>query len=257
MLKRYLKFLYLSKNEHSLHSPFVFELYTKIIKVKTNPNNRINKIEELRKSLKKNNNFITITDFGAGSKTNNKPQRSIASIAKNAEKPKKIAQLIYRLVHHFKPNTVLDLGTSLGITTLYQAEAYPDATIFSFEGCPETAQIAQKNFDKLDAKNIKIVIGNIDHTLPETIQNLPKIDFVFFDANHQYHATMAYFETCKAKAHQDTFFIFDDIYWSAGMEKAWKEIVQHPDVMISIDLFYLGIVFFRKNQPKQHFVLRF
>ncbi len=257
LLIRYIQFLYFSKNEHSLHSPFVYELYTTVILAKTKPNQQILAIECLRKTLKKNQTIIETIDYGAGSKLKKSNTQTIAQIARNSEKSSKFAQLIYRLLGYMQPQTILDLGTSLGITTLYQAIYNTNCQIITFEGCPETAKIAQENFKKIGVKNIQLIVGNIDNNLSQTIANLKKIDFVFFDANHQYKATMMYFELCLEKSTENSFFVFDDINWSKGMQKAWKEITEHPQVMISIDLFFVGIVFFRKNQPKQHFVLRF
>ena len=256
MIKYYLQFLLASKNEHSLHSPFVFELYTKIIQTKTQFT-VFEQIENLRKKLFKNCSIINITDFGAGSRIYKTNQREIRQIAKSAEKNPKFGKLLFRLIQHFKPSTIFDLGTSLGITTIYESKAYKSSQIFTFEGCPATATIAQQNFNELNCKNIEIIIGNIDKTLPIELSKIGQLDFAFFDANHRYEPTVKYFELCLKKANEETVFVFDDIHWSAEMHEAWQVIKTHPTVMISIDLFYVGLIFFRKNQPKQDFILRF
>jgi predicted O-methyltransferase YrrM len=164
MIKYYLQFLLASKNEHALHSPFVFELYTKIIQSKAKFS-IFEQIENLRKKLLKNRSIIEITDFGAGSRIHKTNQREIRQIAKSAEKNPKFGKLLFRLIQHFKPSIILDLGTSLGITTIYESNAYKNASIFTFEGCPTTAAIAKNNFEELNCKNIEIIIGNIDETL--------------------------------------------------------------------------------------------
>ena len=256
MIKYYLQFLFNSKNEHSLHSPFVFELYTKIIQSKTK-HPVFQEIEDLRKKLLKNHSTIEIIDFGAGSKIHKTNQREIRQITKSAEKNPKFGKLLFRLIQHFKPETIFDLGTSLGITTIYESKAYDQSQITTFEGCPATATIARQNFEKLKCKNIEIIVGNIDETLPKELAEIKKLDFAFFDANHRYEPTIRYFELCLEKATEESIFIFDDIHWSVEMHRAWQVIRNHKDVMISIDLFYVGLVFFRKNQPKQDFVLRF
>ena len=256
MIKYYFQFLFASKNEHALHSPFVFELYTKIIQANTKFS-VFKQIENLRKKLLKNRSIINVTDFGAGSRIYKTNQREIRQIAKSAEKNPKFGKLLFRLIEHFKPTTIFDLGTSLGITTLYESKAYELSKVFTFEGCPATATIAQQNFDELDGKNIKIVIGNIDETLPHELSKINQLDFVFFDANHRFEPTIRYFELCLEKATEKSIFVFDDIHWSEEMHQAWQMIRNHKKVMISIDLFYVGLVFFRKNQPKQDFVLRF
>jgi predicted O-methyltransferase YrrM len=256
MLKYFIQFLLASKNEHSLHSPFVFELYTKVIIAKTK-NPIFTEIENLRKKLFRNKTVIEITDFGAGSKIYKTNQREVRQIAKSAEKKPKFGRLLFRLIQWFKPSTIFDLGTSLGITTVYESKACEDAKVFTFEGCPATASIAQKNFELSNCKNIEVVVGNIDETLPEKLHKIKQLDFAFFDANHRYQPTVNYFEMCLQKATEESVFVFDDIHWSHEMHEAWQYIRNHQEVMISIDLFFVGLVFFRKNQPKQDFILRF
>ncbi|MES2796772.1 MAG: class I SAM-dependent methyltransferase [Bacteroidota bacterium] len=257
MIAAYLKFLYKSKNEHSIHSPFVFELYTKII-LKKEKREEFLVIENLRKDQLENDQVIEIQDFGAGSKLNKGNFRRISEIAKNAEKSPKFGQLLFRLIEYFQPKTVLDLGTSLGISTLYQEAALTEkAKIYSFEGCPQTANEASKLFDKATNNTIEQIVGNLDQTLKTQLAQLQTVDFVFFDANHRYEPTIRYFTLCLEKATEQSVFVFDDIHWSAEMEQAWLQIKQDSRVMITIDLFWVGLVFFRTNQPKQDFVLRF
>ncbi|HET8828686.1 MAG TPA: class I SAM-dependent methyltransferase, partial [Pelobium sp.] len=215
------------------------------------------KVEKLRESLLKDPRSISVTDLGAGSHVNNKSVKKVRAIAKNALKPKKLAQLLYRLAKEFKPNNLLELGTCLGVTTAYFAEALPDASITTMEGCPQTAAIAEENWEKLSLKNIKVEVGNFDDTLPALIKQQDQLDFVFIDGNHRKKATLKYFNLCLPKVHQDSVIIFDDIYWSKGMEEAWNHIKAHPDVTVTIDLFWIGLVFFRSGQAKQDFKIRF
>ncbi len=254
----YLKFLLNSKNEHSLHSPFLFDFYTKVVKIKYNPI-EFEQIEGLRKRLLNDKREIEITDFGAGSKsisTNKRNLRKISKIASKSAKSQHLAQLFYRIIQYFGYKSIIDLGTSLGLTTSYQALATSGGKVISFEGCPNIAQIAQSNFHELDLKNIELVIGNIDQTLLEKVEKVKQIDFAFFDANHRIEPTLRYFEICLTKVHEDSCFVFDDIYWSDEMREAWAKIKNHPSVTLTIDLFWVGIVFFRKKQPKQHYILR-
>lgn len=255
MLFRFLRYLLRSTNAHGIHSPFVFDLYTKTIARRTNEPEFV-EIEALRRRLLNDRRRIRIRDFGAGSKVNPNPERELRDIARNSEKPQRIARLLFRLVRQFQPQTIFDLGTSLGLTTLYFAKATPEARILTFEGCPETAAVAQSNFDELEAQHIEIVVGNLDETLPTVVAATDRIDFAFFDANHRYEPTVRYFETCLPKAHDDSLFVFDDIHWSPEMEKAWRYLQAHPRVALTVDLFFIGLVFFRKSAPKQHFILR-
>lgn len=214
-------------------------------------------VEDLRQSLLEDNSEIEVTDLGAGSHTGATKKRKIAAIARSAAKPEQLGQLLFRLANYFKPATILELGTSLGITTSYLALARKSANIYTFEGCPAIAAQAKRNFAKLRLAHVQLVEGNIDKTLPQTVSSLKQVDFVFFDGNHRLEPTLRYFEICLSKAHAGSVFIFDDIYWSAEMMEAWQKLKQHPRVLLTIDLFHIGLVFFRTNQPKQHFTLRF
>jgi predicted O-methyltransferase YrrM len=251
---RFAQYRLRSTRLHGIHSPFVFDLQHQVILHK-GQYHVFPLIEDLRAHLLDDKRDITIKDFGAGSKTNPNKTRRISDIAKNSAKPAKYAQLLFRLVNRFAPDTIFDLGTSLGLTTTYLASARRNATVFTFEGCPETAKLAQDNFNSLKLGNIKIVEGNLDETLTETLKKVEKLDFVFFDGNHRYEPTMRYFRQCLAKAHEGSVFILDDIYWSAEMERAWKEIVAMPEVTVALDLFQIGILFFRKGQEKEYFTI--
>jgi predicted O-methyltransferase YrrM len=79
---------------------------------------------------------------------------------------------------------------------------------------------------------------------------------VFVDGNHQKEATLRYFKLCLPKVHENSLLIFDDIYWSRGMKEAWNEIKAHPEVTVTVDLFWIGLVYFRKGQVKEDFVIK-
>ncbi len=253
--KDYLVHRFRAKNRHGVHSPFVYGLIDNVIydfglkKVYTG-------VENLRQQLFIDNRIITVTDLGAGSHVNNNRQKKISAIAHNALKPPKLAQLLYRLIANLKPRNIIELGTCLGVTTVYLQKAEPTAEVYTFEGCPETANIAKETFNKANLDNITLLTGNFDDTLPGVINNLPQLDFVFVDGNHQKNATLKYFEWCLPKVHENTMLIFDDIYWSQGMKEAWSQIKAHPQVTVTVDLFWIGLVFFKKGQVKEDFKVR-
>ncbi|MBN8703226.1 MAG: class I SAM-dependent methyltransferase, partial [Bacteroidetes bacterium] len=215
------------------------------------------KIETIRRNLKKDTASIEVLDLGAGSINGKKnSRRRIADIAKSALKPSKQSQLLFRIVNYFNPSTILELGTSLGTSTAYLASAAPNSQIISLEGAPEIANIAQKNFNNLNIQNIQISVGDISKTLNPALEKLKKVDFVFFDANHKKKPTIDYFEQCLPFITNNSVFVFDDIHWSAEMEDAWNYIKQHQKTKVTIDLFYLGIVFFKNELQKQNFIIR-
>ena len=244
-----------AKNRHGVHSPFVYRLIDNVIydfrtkKVYT-------EVEDIRNGLINDTRIITVTDLGAGSHVNNNRQKKIGDIARNALKPPKLAQLLHRLVADLRPRNIIELGTCLGTTTLYLQNAAPGAKVYTLEGCPETAGIAKETFKKGAVNNIEPTVGNFDDTLPGIIDSLPQVDFVFVDGNHQKDATLKYFEWCLPKVHENTMLIFDDIYWSQGMKEAWAQIKAHPQVTVTIDLFWIGLVFFKPGQAKEDFLVR-
>ncbi|GAA4045494.1 class I SAM-dependent methyltransferase [Hymenobacter glaciei] len=255
-LLAYLRFWLRSGNAHGLHSPFVFGLYTSVVR-HTGHYRAYAAIEERRRQLLASPASLSVTDMGAGSHTGAGQQRRVADIARNAAKPRRLAQLLFRLANYLRPATVLELGTSLGLTTAYLAAANSGSRVVTFEGCPNVAAVARETFATLNLGNIDVVEGNLDHTLAPTLSGLgASVDFVFFDGNHRYEPTLRYFGLCLAHRTDESVFVFDDIHWSEEMERAWETIKAHPDVRLTVDLFYIGLVFFRKSQPKQHFWLR-
>ncbi len=254
--KDYLLHRLRGKSRHGLHSPFVYRLVDEVI-YDFHVKKVYDQIENIRAKLLSDNQMITVTDLGAGSLVNNNRQKKVSDIAHNALKPPKLAQLLYRLVDDLKPRNMIELGTCLGITSLYLKNAAPDARLFTLEGCPQTAGIATSVFKKANINDIKQITGNFDDTLPDVINGLGQLDFVFVDGNHQKDATLNYFEWCLPKVHENTLLIFDDIYWSEGMKEAWNMIKSHPQVTVTVDLFWIGLVYFKSGQVKEDFLVRF
>lgn len=217
-----------------------------------------NTIEFMRERMKQNKTILTIDDYGAGSTITSSNKRKVNSIAYAALKPKKFGQLLFRIVNFYSAKSIVELGTSLGITTAYLAAGNVLGKVCTFEGAHEVAEIAEDNFYKLSLKNIKVIEGNFDNTLLPELSNLNEIDLAFVDGNHRKEPTLRYFEQLLTKTHEHSILIFDDIHWSNEMEEAWKMIKQHSSVTLTIDLFFIGIVFFRKeHKAPQHFTIRF
>jgi predicted O-methyltransferase YrrM len=253
---KYMYYFLVAKNEHAIQGPFIFEFVTNVIYGKTE-NENCKAIEGLRKELCKSEKTIQITDFGAGSNINNSTKRKVKDVAKNSAKNEKFGKLLYRIIQFYKPKNSIELGTSFGISACYLAKANPTGKVFTFEGCPETAKVAQQSFEKLNIKNTEITLGDFNTTLTQKLTELGTIDLAFIDGNHQEKPTIAYFKECLHYANNDTLFIFDDIHWSKGMENAWKQIKKHPKTTVTIDLFFVGIVFIKSELSKEHFTIRF
>jgi predicted O-methyltransferase YrrM len=240
-------------DEHSLHSPFLFDLYTKVIKVESEG---VIEIEKLRADLLKTNREIDVKDLGAGSQHFPNAKRAINEIADTSLSDLRFSLLYLRLAQHIDAKNIIELGTSLGINTLYLAQK-KNVKVFTFEGSDSIAEIAQDTFAFASAKNIELIKGNIDSTLYSNLSRMPKADLVFMDANHQYQPTMRYFEILLNNIHHKSIVILDDIHHSPDMEKAWKELQRHDLVYTSIDLYRCGILFFDPSLNKQHVVLQF
>ncbi len=242
---------------HGVHSPFVFDFIKNVLN-DTRHFYNYDAIENVRQQLYTNNDVLTIEDFGAGSTVSKSNKRKVSSIARSALKPKKFGQLMFRMVNYYKANTIVELGTSLGITTSYLASSNANGKVYTLEGANEVANLARHHFNNLSLKNIHIILGNFDDTLQNTLNKLVKIDFAFVDGNHRKEPTLQYFHQLLEKTTDQSILIFDDIHWSKEMEEAWREIQKHPSVTLTIDLFFIGIVFFRKeNKVPQHFSIRF
>ena len=250
----YIIFFVKSKNEHGVHSPFVFNLITKCIYVKTDYQD-LKKYRLIKRNLLNNDNFITVTDFGAGSKIFKSEKRKISRIAQIAGISDKKSKLLIRFVAYYKPKKILEIGTSLGLGTAAIKLGNQDAVITTLEGCENTAKVAIDNFNKFKFKNIEVITGNFNKTISKAISN-KEFDLIYLDGNHTKKATLDYFEKCLPTIHNESIFIFDDIHWSSEMEEAWETIKKHPKVTVTIDVFYWGIIFFRVEQAKEHFTIR-
>ena len=238
-------------DEHSLQAPFVYQFCTEVVK-NTVHNQSYLAVQQLRTQLNRDRTSISYRDFGAGN--HSVANKTIGHISRTSHQPK-VAHLLYSIAQHFKPNSILELGTSLGLSTLCMASAVPEANITTLEGSQSLSKLANDHFELLGATQVHSVVGNIDHTLDEVLNQLEVIDLLFMDANHQHHATITYLDKCIPKFHEHTIVVMDDIHWSDPMEKAWKEIIAYSNVTLSIDLFYAGVLFFRPELNKSNVIL--
>lgn len=251
----YGRFLWDSKNEHGVHSPFVFSFATKCMYDGTK-HAGYHTISKYNERLLSNKSHIKVCDFGAGSRIFRSDNRQICKIARHAGMNPKRQQLLYRILLYLKPRSVLELGTSLGMATCPLALADPSVKVVSVEGCTETLKVAEQTLQHFGIHNVTLVNASFETFLEDYAASANPIDLIYFDGNHSQTATENYFNQLLPTATNDSVWIFDDIHWSAGMEKAWQYIKDHPRVTVTIDTFQWGIVFFRREQEKEHFTLR-
>lgn len=251
--KSYIKFIRLSKNKHGVHSPFVYNLITLCFNDKKKyPEYSI--LKSYRKALRMDTSLIKMTDFGEGSRIFKGNSRKVSEIAKVAGLTKKRQKLLFRLASYLECENILEFGTSLGQGSVALALSSEYALVDTVEGCPVTLRKAEEYFEKFNLENITTYKKTFLEFLSEGISE--KYDLIFVDGDHNGERTLSYFNSLIEHVHNDSVMIFDDIYWSESMTETWQKIIDHEKVTVSIDTFQWGIVFFRVEQRKQHFVIR-
>ena len=250
--KYFLHYQWRAKTKYYLHSPFVYQFYLNVLE--GSDDEQLRRIHLLRKELCHDNSKVQIKDLGTGGATT----KTISAIESKVAVRNKYGHLLYRLVSYFKPENILELGTSIGLSSIYLAVGNKSATVTSIEGSGSLIEVAKRNYAAIDINNITNLEGDFDEVLPRFLKTQPQLGLVFFDGNHKKEATLRYFQLCIEKANPETIFIFDDIYWSLEMIEAWMEIKNHPQITLALDVFQFGICFFRKEKlAKEEFVLRY
>jgi predicted O-methyltransferase YrrM len=255
---RYLRYLIDSKTRYRIHSPFVYDFINRILR----DNSHYDDYEKLWKNrceLAESSVPVETVDFGsgAGEKQYSTKVLTLKQIVQRRSHPRKRLELLYRIARDQKPPNILEFGTSAGISTTYLKAGHPSSDFVTMEGCANLVFHAENSFKKLGFTNIKTETGNFDNILEKVLSTKESLDLVFFDGNHREEPTLRYYESCIKLSNESTIFVFDDIHWSNGMERAWNKIKSDPRVSITIDLFWFGLVFFRKNIEKQNFVIRY
>jgi len=253
VIKAYLKYYLKAKRINSQSSK-------RLQRLKIDVFDKLNQVNDaqilaLIQDLKQDKTQIKITDLGAGSKQSKSNLRSINSIVKNAAIPPKFGRFLNVLVSEFNCENVLELGTSLGVGTAYLALNNKQSNIFTIEGCPNISQLAQVNIKKLNINNCHFFEGEFSSQFSTVLAPNRSLDLVYIDGNHTYEATIDYFNFFISKMTKNGILIFDDIHWSAGMEKAWQEIIKHHSTQLTIDLFRMGIVFLNTDLEKENCVM--
>jgi len=253
ILRKALVFYLQAKTRFQVKSPFVKEFITEVLE-----NNRTyyapGKIIALRERLRQDQRIIQHTDFGAGSKLGS-TEKSIKSFVNTSASSKYKGEILFNLARYMDAKNILELGTNVGLGTAYLASANSASCVETIEGCPELCQVAKEALSVIGINNVNITPGKFSDQLKIICAKLKKIDLVFIDGDHSYEGTLAYYEQIKPYLHDQSIVVFDDIYWSDGMTKAWNKIKSQSDVSLNIDVFRLGIIFFDKEIKKRELKL--
>jgi len=253
----FLPFMLKARSRFRVHSPFVFSLYSQVI-LNREQKEIFRDIEKIRSSLLKQKSLLETTDFGAGAGGDayRTRFRTVRDVTRKSSVGPRTGRLLHNLAGFARPDHMLEIGTAMGISTMYMATAAPESHFVTMEGCAVIAEKARENFDGLQLSNVELKLGSFNGLLKKTLGEFPKLDMVFIDGNHQREATLEYWNGILPLLHENSIVVIDDIHWSPGMRAAWKRICANPEVSISIDLYNLGILLFRKDIATEHFVLR-
>jgi predicted O-methyltransferase YrrM len=247
LLKSYLKHFFTAKRKgHDVHSPFAYSLCEEVFYNNASFYN-FQQLNRIRQQLLRNKTMLEIEDLGAGSKSLKGNRRMICDIAAKGMSSRKQNEILYKLINYLRPKTIIELGTSLGLNALYLSLANTSAKTYTLEGSAKLSSFSERLASNNNVANIRFINGNFDITFPKLLTELETVDLIYVDGNHTYKNTLAYFRMALEKKTENSVFIFDDIYWSEGMTKAWKEIISHPEVHMSIDAFWFGFIFFKKE----------
>ena len=211
------------------------------------------KILSFSKSLKQSSQVIETVDLGKGSTVTHLKKRKVCDIAKNSSVNKKIGKIIHNLSKFNNAKNILEIGTSLGISTVYLSTANSYSKVTTLEGCENTSNIALNNFTKFSLDNIDLIKGNFSFTLDEVLEKTESFDLVFFDGNHSKIDTLNYFNKCLKKINSKSIFVFDDINWSVEMKSAWNQIIKNDVVTLSFTFLRVGVLFFKKDLQNKNY----
>jgi predicted O-methyltransferase YrrM len=255
---RYLRYLFISRHSRGqgIHSPFVFDLVSRVFRNKIDPA-IVLRNEDIRKKLKSDNRKIRVTDMGAGSVKMKGNLRKICEIARNSAVPQKYCKLLANIAGEFGNSSIIELGTSLGMSTMYMAAARPDTVVYTIEGCPSVSEIARYNFSIAGLENINLLTGSFDEMLPVLKEQGVKPGLVFIDGNHRKEPVLKYFNQIIEMTDNDSVVVIDDIHLSNEMEQAWSEIRKMKNISFTIDINRMGIIFFRKGMTHFDYVIKY
>ncbi|NNC82097.1 MAG: class I SAM-dependent methyltransferase [Flavobacteriales bacterium] len=250
--RSYLRYRKASVNRHGVHSPFLFDLIEKVFK---GPSTGISEIEEVRKGFLNDDSPIDFEEHGAGSSfKQRKSTATAASIASRSLSTPAQCMFLHRLCAHRSAKHILELGTSLGVSTAYLASA--GAEVHTIEASAAVHHMAQSRFGPR-FPSIQWHLGPFDEQLPKVLQESDPFDVVYVDGNHREASTVQYVEAIIPHLSEDAVMILDDIHWSEGMERAWDTVRDHREVTLSVDVFWCGMLFFKKGLSGEHFTIRY
>lgn len=242
-----------------IHSPYLFYLVRFLMRDE-NTYYCFADIERRRLSLLASQDTLDTVDYGSqGSPEGLHVTRRVGDIARGHLESARVGQLLFRLLVYMgreqnRPLEILELGTSLGVTTAYLGSASSQNRVVTLEGSKTIAHVAEEQWRALGLKNIECRVGNINDTL--YIYAREALDMAYVDANHTYEATLRYVDYLLPRMTEKGVIVVDDIHYSREMEKAWEELKADERVTSSMDLYHAGLLFVDRHYLKRHYTIR-
>ncbi len=239
----FLRFYRSAKVVYDLHGPTAYQFAVRILEDRRHYY-RFEEIEKLRKTLLQAKEVVPPSDWGAGSK---KRGHTLADIVRHSACSPALGRMLFKTSLLYRPQTLLELGSSLGLSALYLSGGALQARFRGIEGHPYLCRKAEEHLKQFNTPDARVLCGAFRQKLPEVLKELGQVDLVYFDGDHRHEATLELFRTVLPHRSENAVFVFDDIHWSKGMSRAWEEIRHQPEVKLSIDIWRAGFLFFGRH----------
>lgn len=184
-----------------------------------------------------------------------RPSETVGEVSRISSKSRSLARLLYALHRELRPQSTLELGTCVGISTAYLATAASlngGGSVVSIDGSAARLAVAEETLRGLGLDDVDVRHGEFSAAMHNLAQEQRRFDWAFIDGNHREDPTVEYFEYfLRELAAPRALVIFDDIRWSEGMERAWARVQDSPRVELVVDLGPIGLVQVGQTAPSR------
>ena len=225
-----------SRKGFGVHSPFVYNLITKVVEEKA-PFYAFEEIENFRKKLLNESNELSIIT------------------AKETQSPN-FGAFLFRLMNFFRCKSVLQVGCSTGVMSLYLASVSRTQGEYFFLEERSILQEAETFAMAQHLQKVHFVTGNYEENLQNIKTNFPKMELIFINQlpdSMEIEKGLTWVEDFRD---QKTIVLVNSIK-KKKMKALWNRLKNLPQARTTIDLRALGIVFFDGKLPKRHYKTHF
>lgn len=208
------------RHGHGIHSPFAFDLITSVLYGRYH----YYAYEELCKAR--------------GRIPGNLPRY-----------PKRVDEMLFRLVNRFQPKLVVEVGTGSGLSIRYMAAAKRNARYMAMGGEHDEAVAALLKEAGVEYRHSadKALIADFK----DWMRNISSVDLLHIAHTPMYEAV---FEETLKHVSSRSLVIVEGIYESKARQAWWKRVVADSRTRVTFDLYEIGLVFFDTSRPKQHYI---